>query len=158
MNQPTAKDPIGNQYGMPATGHKPETSTSSKLKEKASHAMDTARRKTDESVQQVKSAASDTYDKARDETVHAYSSTKDTIEHSFRQQPLAYALGAFAAGVLVGMLVPTGHQEKEALSGVANRASQKVKEKGERIADVGREAVSDAAEAAEERIHKPDHA
>lgn len=157
MSQPTTKDTSSSQYSIPASDHIPEASGSASLKDKASRTMDTARRKTEETVQHAKKAASDTYDRAREEASHAYSASKDTITHSFRQQPLAYALGAFAAGVLVGMLVPTSRPERETLSGVANRAARKVREKGEEAATIGREAMSDAAEAANQRIRNPDH-
>ena len=67
-----------------------------------------------------------------------------------QENPLGLAIGAVAAGFLVGLLVPSSRVEDEKLGPVADRVKEQAKETGQEALDRGKQVAQDVAEQAKE--------
>lgn len=67
-----------------------------------------------------------------------------------RENPYALALGAAAAGVLIGLLLPSTRIEDERIGEAGDTVRRKLAETGQEAASRGQQVARDAAEAARE--------
>ena len=72
------------------------------------------------------------------------------VASTLRDNPLALALGAAAAGLLIGMLRPSTRIEDERLGETADELKSRAAQTGKEALDRGREVAQDAAQAARE--------
>jgi hypothetical protein len=68
---------------------------------------------------------------------------------SVRDNPLALAIGAVAAGFLIGLLPPSTRVEDEAVGESADSVKGRAMEAGQEALDRGRQVVEDGAQAAQ---------
>lgn len=153
MSDPIGQETPQSQYTIKATDHTDESHSGisekarqrlQSAKEKASEALDSGRH----AVESGRRVASERYQRVKSEASRAYEDGVESVRTSFQQRPLAFALGAFAAGIVIGMLLPTSKPERRALSSAAER----MRAQGENLAARGREAVQEATRAAEQKI------
>lgn len=71
-----------------------------------------------------------------------------------QENPLGLAVGAVAAGFLLGLATPSSNVEDEKLGPVADRVKDQVKETGQEALDRGKEVAQAAAETAGEEGRK----
>ena len=69
-----------------------------------------------------------------------------------QENPLGLAVGAAAAGFLVGMLVPSSRVEDEKLGPMADRVKEQVKETGQEALERGKEVAQSAAQSAADTV------
>lgn len=69
-----------------------------------------------------------------------------------QENPLGLAVGAIAAGFLVGLAVPSSNVEDEKLGPAADRVKEQVKETGQEALDRGKEVAQSAAQSAAETV------
>jgi hypothetical protein len=69
-----------------------------------------------------------------------------------QENPLGLALGAAAAGFLVGMLVPSSRVEDEKLGPMADRVKEQAKETGQEALERGKEVAQSAAQSAADTV------
>ena len=150
MSQPISQDTPKSDYTIPESEHTGAGAKSrgKDMADKARRTMENAKERTEESVDRAKRQAADTYYRAKAEASRAYEDGMMSVRTSFQERPLAYAFGAFAAGVLVGMLLPTSRPERRMFSSTAER----MRERGNEMAARGKETISEAARAAERKI------
>jgi gas vesicle protein len=67
-----------------------------------------------------------------------------------QENPLGLAIGAVAAGFVVGMLIPSTRVENERLGPVADTVKEQAREAGSEAADHAKQVVQDVAQAATE--------
>jgi hypothetical protein len=67
-----------------------------------------------------------------------------------QENPMGLAIGAIAAGFLVGLLVPTSRVEDEKIGPVADQVRDQVKETGQEAFERGKEVAQQAASTARE--------
>jgi hypothetical protein len=81
------------------------------------------------------------------------SDVKEGAKHAIgiaEENPLGLMLGGVAAGVLVGMLLPSTKIEDEKVGPVADEVKQRASETGHEALERGKQVAQDAAEAATE--------
>jgi gas vesicle protein len=85
----------------------------------------------------------------------------DEVKHQVRraaglaqENPLGLAVGAVAAGFLVGLAVPSSDVEHEKLGPVADRVKDQAKETGQEALERGKEVAQSAAETVSEEGRK----
>jgi ElaB/YqjD/DUF883 family membrane-anchored ribosome-binding protein len=71
-----------------------------------------------------------------------------------QENPLGLAVGAAAAGFLVGMLVPSSRVEDEKLGPMADRVKEQVKETGQEALERGQQVAQEAAESARDTVQE----
>jgi ElaB/YqjD/DUF883 family membrane-anchored ribosome-binding protein len=71
-----------------------------------------------------------------------------------QENPLGLAVGAAAAGFLVGMLVPSSRVEDEKLGPMADRVKEQAKETGQEALERGKHVAEQAVETAKEEGQK----
>jgi uncharacterized protein DUF3618 len=71
-----------------------------------------------------------------------------------QENPLGLAVGAVAAGFLVGMLVPSSRVEDEKLGPTADRVKEQAKETGQEALERGKQVAQSAADTAGEEGRK----
>jgi hypothetical protein len=79
------------------------------------------------------------------------SDTVGTVKHGVgiaQENPLGLAVGAIAAGFLVGLAVPSSSVEDEKLGPVADQAKDKVKETGQEALDRSKQVAQEVASTA----------
>jgi gas vesicle protein len=69
-----------------------------------------------------------------------------------QENPLGLAVGAAAAGFLVGMLVPSSRVEDEKLGPMADRVKEQAKETGQEALERGKEVAQSAAQSAADTV------
>jgi ElaB/YqjD/DUF883 family membrane-anchored ribosome-binding protein len=69
-----------------------------------------------------------------------------------QENPLGLAVGAAAAGFLLGMLVPSSRVEDEKLGPVADRVKEQAKETGQEALERGKEVAQSAAQSAADAV------
>ena len=69
-----------------------------------------------------------------------------------QENPVGLAVGAIAAGFLVGLAVPSSTVEHEKLGPVADRVKDQAKETGQEALDRGKEVAQSAAQSAAETV------
>jgi gas vesicle protein len=69
-----------------------------------------------------------------------------------QENPLGLAVGAAAAGFLVGMLVPSSRVEDEKLGPMADRVKDQAKETGQEALERGKEVAQSAAQSAADTV------
>jgi gas vesicle protein len=69
-----------------------------------------------------------------------------------QENPLGLAVGALAAGFLVGLAVPSSNVEHEKLGPVADRVKDQAKDTGQEALDRGKEVAQSAAQSAAETV------
>jgi ElaB/YqjD/DUF883 family membrane-anchored ribosome-binding protein len=67
--------------------------------------------------------------------------------------PLGLAVGAIAAGFLVGLAVPVTRAEQQHLGPIADQARDKVREVGQEVGDRAREVAHATEESVKEQVH-----
>jgi ElaB/YqjD/DUF883 family membrane-anchored ribosome-binding protein len=76
------------------------------------------------------------------------------IASTAQSNPVGMALGAAAAGFLVGMLVPSTRVEDEQVGGIADRMKEKVSDVGHEALERGREVAQEAKDSAVETMRE----
>ena len=71
-----------------------------------------------------------------------------------QENPLGLAIGALAAGFLVGLVVPSSDVEHEKLGPVADRVKDQAKETGQEALERGRDVAQSAAQTVSEEGRK----
>lgn len=121
-------------------------------KQKASELTKTIADSTKETYQNVTDASRERYDRVARSAKKKYETTVDTTRDTFRGNPLSFTLGAFAAGILVGLAIPQSRKERDALA----KPGRKAREMGEAVTEkaqaTANAAVSAAANAAQEEL------
>jgi len=69
-----------------------------------------------------------------------------------QENPLGLAVGAVAAGFLLGMLVPSSRVEDEKLGPVADRVKEQAKETGQEALERGKQVAQSAAQSAADTV------
>jgi ElaB/YqjD/DUF883 family membrane-anchored ribosome-binding protein len=69
-----------------------------------------------------------------------------------QENPLGLAVGAAAAGFLLGMLVPSSRVEDEKLGPMADRVKEQAKETGQEALERGKEVAQSAAQSAADTV------
>jgi hypothetical protein len=69
-----------------------------------------------------------------------------------QENPLGLALGAAAAGFLLGMLVPSSRVEDEKLGPTADRVKEQAKETGQEALERGKQVAQSAAQSAADTV------
>ena len=69
-----------------------------------------------------------------------------------QENPLGLAVGAAAAGFLVGMLVPSSRVEDEKLGPMADRVKEQAKETGQEALERGKQVAQSAAQSAADTV------
>ena len=69
-----------------------------------------------------------------------------------QENPLGLAVGAAAAGFLLGMLVPSSRVEDEKLGPVADRVKEQAKETGQEALERGKQVAQSAAQSAADTV------
>jgi gas vesicle protein len=69
-----------------------------------------------------------------------------------QENPMGLAVGAIAAGFLVGLAVPSSKVEHEKLGPVADRVKDQAKETGQEALDRGKEVAQSAAQSAADTV------
>jgi ElaB/YqjD/DUF883 family membrane-anchored ribosome-binding protein len=69
-----------------------------------------------------------------------------------QENPLGLAVGAAAAGFLIGMLVPSSRVEDEKLGPMADRVKEQAKETGQEALERGKEVAQSAAQSAADTV------
>jgi ElaB/YqjD/DUF883 family membrane-anchored ribosome-binding protein len=69
-----------------------------------------------------------------------------------QENPLGLAVGAAAAGFLVGMLVPSSRVEDEKLGPMADRVKEQARETGQEALERGKEVAQSAAQSAADTV------
>lgn len=131
------------------------------VKEKLSNAGEAVREKAGalkeragEKLQAVKQRAGEMSARVRDGTREAYTRTRERVVTTADQHPLEVGLVALAAGVLVGLALPTPGPVDRTVGATADRLRDRTKqaatetfEKGKRVAQAAFSAVKDEAQA-----------
>ncbi len=93
------------------------------------------------------------------QTVGDKTPDSDQVKHQARraksvaqENPLGLAVGAAAAGFLVGMLVPSSRVEDEKLGPMADKVKEQAKETGQEALEHGKQVAQDAAQSAQETV------
>jgi ElaB/YqjD/DUF883 family membrane-anchored ribosome-binding protein len=133
----------------------------SAAKEKLAHAGEAVREKagalkerTGEKLHAVKQRAGEMTARMRDGTRQAYARTRERVVTTADKRPLEVGLVALAAGVLVGLALPTPAPVNRTIGATADRlrdrtrqAGSEMLEKGKRVAQAAVSAVKDEAQA-----------
>lgn len=104
-------------------------------------------------VGRMKDSLGDTLDAAKRKVSDAMPDADDlregarTVVSTVQENPLLFAVGAFAAGLLIGMAIPTTSMEKDAMGSTARRLKDKAKEVGRDVMDQGSQVARETAEA-----------
>jgi ElaB/YqjD/DUF883 family membrane-anchored ribosome-binding protein len=131
------------------------------VKDKLASAGETAREKAGalkeragEKLQAVKQRMGETTARVRDNTRQVYSRTRERVVTTADQHPLEVGLVALAAGVLVGLALPTPAPVNRTVGDAADRlrdrtraAGSEMLEKGKRVARAAVDAVKEEAQA-----------
>jgi ElaB/YqjD/DUF883 family membrane-anchored ribosome-binding protein len=70
-----------------------------------------------------------------------------------QDNPIGLAVGALAVGFVAGMLIPSTRVEDEKLGPKADEIKQQAKQTGQEAIEKGKQAVGDAADAAQESVN-----
>jgi ElaB/YqjD/DUF883 family membrane-anchored ribosome-binding protein len=70
-----------------------------------------------------------------------------------QENPIGLAVGALAVGFVAGMLIPSTRVEDEKLGPKADEIKQQAKQTGQEAIEKGKQAVGDAADAAQESVN-----
>jgi gas vesicle protein len=71
-----------------------------------------------------------------------------------QENPLGLAIGAVAAGFIVGLLLPSSSVEDRKLGPVADDVKEKAKETGQEALERGQQVVQEAAQSAQETVQE----
>jgi gas vesicle protein len=95
----------------------------------------------------------DVKSRAKDRASDAVGTVKQGLGIA-QENPLGLAVGAVAAGFLVGLAVPSSDVEHEKLGPVADRVKDQAKETGQEALDRGKEVAQSAADTVSEEGRK----
>jgi len=113
------------------------------LKERASDAVDDLKQRAVESVETIKSRAHESVESIRDRASEIReqipsaremtTQARDWVSHGLQEQPLAFALGALALGVLASAFIPVTDKERQLLEPAKQKAQEKISEAGQAL-------------------------
>lgn len=115
-------------------------------KEKLSHAGEAAREK----LSAARQRASELGSRVRERTGEMYSRTRDRVVTTADERPIEVGLVCLAAGVAVGLALPTPQPINRRLGERADRLRERARESGREFLEKGKRVVSAAMGAAKE--------
>lgn len=118
-------------------------STAGSLRDKASHAKDALREKASQWGQQAGELGSRVADRSRE----LYGRTRERVTHVAEDHPLGLGLGCLAAGIAIGLALPTPRRVNQLAGPTADRLRQRVREAGRDVLERGKRVVGAASDA-----------
>ncbi len=96
----------------------------------------------------VRQRASELSERVQSTTRQAYVQSRDQVVNTVQAHPVEVGLGLLAAGILVGLALPSPRRVSEAIAPQANRLRRRARELSEELVDRGRHVAHAAADAA----------
>lgn len=156
LDYPTGTTAGQAEFGMEQEGSKWSDMTH-KLGDKASAAKDAMRDKMSsmkqragEKMQGIRQRASEVSSQARERASVAYAHTRERVATTAHDHPLEMGLGLLAAGLLIGLAIPTPAPVNRRVGPAADRLRQRARETGREMLEKGKRVARSAAEAAKE--------
>jgi len=127
-------------------------STLGDLSERESGALRSAASRVEEKVregaQAVRGRASELGDRVQQTSRKVYTESRDRIVHTVQTHPVEVGLGLLAAGLLVGLSLPTPGRVNRVVGPQADRLRRRARELGQELVERGRNVAHAAADAA----------
>jgi ElaB/YqjD/DUF883 family membrane-anchored ribosome-binding protein len=101
-----------------------------------------------EGTQTVRERASDLSGRVQRTTLKAYEQSRDTVVHTAQEHPVEVGLGLLAAGVVIGLALPTPRRVNQVVGPQADRLRRRARELGQELVERGRNVAHAAADAA----------
>ncbi|HEY9155005.1 MAG TPA: DUF3618 domain-containing protein [Opitutaceae bacterium] len=101
-----------------------------------------------EGTQTVRDRAGDLTNRVQRTTRKAYEQSRDTVVHTVQTHPVEVGLGLLAAGVMIGLALPTPRRVNQVVGPQADRLRRRARELGQELVERGRTVAHAAADAA----------
>ena len=101
-----------------------------------------------EGTQTVRERASDLTDRVQRSTRHAYEQSRDRVVETVQTHPVEVGIGLLAAGIVVGLALPTPRRVNRVVGPQADRLRRRARELGQELVERGRTVAHAAADAA----------
>jgi ElaB/YqjD/DUF883 family membrane-anchored ribosome-binding protein len=101
-----------------------------------------------EGTQTVRERASDLTDRVQRTTRHAYEQSRDRVVDTVQTHPVEVGIGLLAAGIVVGLALPTPRRVNQVVGPQADRLRRRARELGQELVERGRTVAHAAADAA----------
>ena len=100
------------------------------------------------STQSVRERAGDISSRVQQTTRKAYEQSRDQVVHTVQTHPVEVGVGLLAAGIVVGLALPTPRRVNQVVGPQADRLRRRARELGQELVERGRTVAHAAADAA----------